>query len=106
MPGRVSAQAVFFLNQDCLVGATYKKSGKRDKDGQEFYDYELSSSVRHKHETIRMPIFAAIYSRPASLQRCSILQDVTFLVSVSLKSGKVYALFVKAPVKVKKRSYT
>ena len=31
--------------QDCIVGATYKKSGKRNKDGQEFYDYELSSSV-------------------------------------------------------------
>ena len=31
--------------QDCLTGATFKRSGKRDKDGQEFYDYEISSSV-------------------------------------------------------------
>lgn len=36
--------------QDCIVGATYKKSGKREKDGQEFYDYELSSNVRCDNE--------------------------------------------------------
>ena len=28
------------------------------------------------------------------------MQEVNFLVSVSLKSGKVFALFVKAPAKV------
>lgn len=56
--------------QDALVSASYQKSDKRIKDGQEFYDYEVFSP------------------------------DINFLASVGLKNGKVFALFVKAPAKV------
>ena len=33
--------------QDALVGATDKKSGQHEKDGEIFYDYEVTGAVRH-----------------------------------------------------------
>ncbi|KAA6427088.1 MAG: thylakoid lumenal 19 kDa chloroplastic-like [Trebouxia sp. A1-2] len=55
--------------QDALVGATDKKNSQHEKDGELFYDYEVTGA------------------------------DLHYLASITLKSGKVFALFVKSPTK-------
>ena len=44
--------------QDALVGATDKKNGSHEKDGELFYDYEVTGAVRkllHTSEDICWP---------------------------------------------------
>eukprot|EP00891_Asterochloris_glomerata_P007426 jgi/Astpho2/7426/Aster-02009 len=54
---------------DALVSATDKKSSSRELDGQIFYDYEVAG------------------------------EDLHYLASITLDSGKVFALFVKSPAR-------
>lgn len=55
--------------QDALVGSTDKSNGSHEKDGELFYDYEVVGA------------------------------DLHYLASITLKGGKVFALFVKSPTR-------
>ena len=92
--------------QDALVGATDKKNSSHEKDGEVFYDYEVTGAVsKHVHSShhvgtsqIEMK-HLLMYSLLSSVITCA-LQDLHYLASITLKSGKVFALFVKSPTKV------
>ncbi len=99
------------LLQDAIVSSTNQKSNKRVKDEQEFYDYEVYSPVSSAL-LINIWLLLQLWTLQLSMvhagRHClesltlggmDLLQDVNFLVSVGLKAGKVFALFVKAPAK-------
>lgn len=113
--------------QDALVGATDKKNGQHEKDGELFYDYEVtgavsSSSLQHYPGAPAEPIKIFVSDGCLIMRGCSFLycvsttfdkdiaavfdqsadsmQDLHYLASITLKSGKVFALFVKSPTKV------
>lgn len=65
--------------------ATNRSSGTRTKDGQQYFDVEIDSPVR----------VVCGAARVAS----SDTQDVTYLSSITVAQGKVYAMFVKSPTK-------
>lgn len=43
--------------QDALVGATDKKNSQHEKDGELFYDYEVTGAVSMRHATY-LPLLA------------------------------------------------
>ena len=88
------------------MGASDKKNSSHEKDGEIFYDYEVTGAVsKHihsSHQVCTLPIKmepSLIHSLFSSLMTCA-LQDLHYLASITLKSGKVFALFVKSPTKV------
>ena len=65
---------IVICRQDALSMATNKKTGEHDINGQQYYDIELDAP------------------------------DVQYLSSITVNSGKVYAIFVKCPTKVWRRT--
>lgn len=55
--------------QDALVSSTGTKKGKREVDGRQFYDYDITSP------------------------------DTRYLSTITVKDGKVFAFFIKSPTK-------
>lgn len=107
--------------QDALVGATDKKNSQHEKDGELFYDYEVVGAVSRVRVNVwkcslLFWCFFAVCScsaQPDEQQlscdtyqvcRCN-MQDLHYLASITLKSGKVFALFVKSPTKVTSDMY-
>jgi len=56
--------------QDALSLETRRENGEREFEGEKYYDVEIESP------------------------------DVTYLITVTVKYGKVFALFVKSPTKL------
>lgn len=85
------------------MGASDKKNSSHEKDGEVFYDYEVTGAVSNSsHQVVASSIkmeCSLVHSLFSSLTTCA-LQDLHYLASITLKSGKVFALFVKSPTKV------
>lgn len=61
---------VFFCRQDAIALETNRTNREREIDGEPYYDIQIDSP------------------------------DVTYLITVTVKLGKVFALFVKSPTKM------
>ncbi len=79
--------------------ATNRTSSTRNKDGQQYYDVEVDSPVRacDDDDGVCLPT-----SHPPTHPLST--QDVTYLSSITVAGGKVYAMFVKSPTKAFKNN--
>ena len=89
--------------QDALTESQTKKTLKRETDGQQYYDYELFGPVRGCVQHALMLLDAndtVAISLPALTCAKYSLQSLSYLASVTIRQGKVFAMFIKSPSKV------